>query len=61
VDDVSSCLYDPWERKDFINANHAMMCRFHGEGDEGYHKVKSVVSKYLQEIQNKKALEQRSM
>jgi hypothetical protein len=38
-----------------------MMCRFHGEGDEGYHKVKGVVSKYLQEIHNKKALEQRSM
>lgn len=28
-----------------------MMCRFHDENDEGYNKVKGVVSKYIDEIQ----------
>ncbi|KAE8446926.1 hypothetical protein EG329_011557 [Mollisiaceae sp. DMI_Dod_QoI] len=51
VDDESSRLDDAREGRDFINANHMMMCRFRDKNDEGYNKVKSVVSKYMDEIQ----------
>lgn len=53
VDDESSRLEDAREGHDFINANHMMMCRFRDADDEGYRKVKGVVSRYLYEIQAK--------
>jgi hypothetical protein len=32
-----------------------MMCRYRDENDEGYNKVKGVVSKYVDEIQTQAA------
>jgi hypothetical protein len=60
VDDDSSRLDDAREGRDFINANHMMMCRFRDENDEGYNKVKGVVSKYMDEIQAQVAKERDS-
>ena len=60
VDDDSSRLDDAREGSDFINANHMMMCRFRDENDEGYNKVKGVVSKYMDEIQAQIAKERDS-
>ena len=37
-----------------------MMCRFRDENDEGYNKVKGVVSKYMDEIQAQVAQERDS-
>lgn len=37
-----------------------MMCRFRDENDEGYNKVKGVVSKYMDEIQAQVAKERDS-
>ncbi|KAI5921600.1 hypothetical protein F4810DRAFT_712421 [Camillea tinctor] len=54
VDDNSSSLDHPIERKDTINANHVMMCRFNGPEDNGYIKVKGVISKYVDEVGGKK-------
>lgn len=55
VESYSSCLGDAREGTDFINGNHMMMCRFRDEDDEGYRKVKGVVSQYLDEIQVSRA------
>jgi hypothetical protein len=60
VDDASSSLDYPMEWKDFINANHMMMCRFKGSGDDGCIKVKGVISKYPAEIQETQLQEQGS-
>jgi hypothetical protein len=60
VDDASSSLDHPMERKDSINENHMMMCRFTSQEDEGYIKVKSVITKYMDEIQKKNEQEQQS-
>ncbi len=58
VDDASSSLDHPVERRDVINANHMMMCRFKGSDDEGYIRAKGVVSKYLAEVREIKHREQ---
>ncbi|EFX03482.1 hypothetical protein CMQ_410 [Grosmannia clavigera kw1407] len=51
VDDASSSLDSQMERKDHINANHMMMCRFLSREDEGYIKCHGVIAKYVQEIE----------
>lgn len=61
MDDASSSLDHPVERRDFINADHTMMCRFRNSDDDGYIKVKGVLSKYLQELNKKKDQEQQRM
>jgi hypothetical protein len=61
VDDASSSLEHSVERKDYINANHMMMCRFASSDDEGYIKVKGVLSKYLGEVQAMKEQSQKRM
>ncbi len=61
VDDASSSLDHPVERKDIINANHTMMCRFRSSDDDGYIRVKGVISKYMEEIRNIQLGEQQSM
>jgi hypothetical protein len=61
VDSVSSSLDHAQERKDSINANHIMMCRFTGREDDGYIKVRGVITKYVNEIQKIKEHEQQSM
>jgi hypothetical protein len=38
-----------------------MMCRFKSSNDDGYIKVKGVISKYLGEIREKQLQEQQSM
>ncbi|KAI9155556.1 Vegetative incompatibility protein [Paramyrothecium foliicola] len=53
VDDASSSLDSPVERKDSINANHMMMCRFSSREDDGYIKLKGAVGKCLQEVQQR--------
>jgi hypothetical protein len=50
VDDASSSLDSTAERKDSIDANHVMMCRFLSKDDEGYIKTIGVISKYVHEI-----------
>lgn len=61
VDDASSSLDHPVERKDIINANHMMMCRFKSFDDEGYVRVKGVISKYLAEIRDTHLQERHNM
>jgi len=58
VDDASSSLDHPVERKDFINANHMMMCRFTTKEDDGYIKVRGAIAKYVEEIRKKGEHEQ---
>jgi hypothetical protein len=48
VGDFSSSLDYAKEWIDIINANHVDMCRFSGINDNGYCKIKSVVSKCLE-------------
>jgi len=38
-----------------------MMCRFTGREDDGYIKVRGVITKYMEEIQQVKEHEQQSM
>ena len=60
VDDASSALDDPSvERKDVINANHMMMCRFTDKEDDGYVKSIGVIMKYMEEIREVKEQEER--
>jgi len=59
VDDESSRLDDAREGHDFINANHMTMCRFRNADDEGYRKVKGVVSRYLYDVQAAQVTEER--
>lgn len=54
VDDASSSLDHPQERRDHISANHVMICRFSSDDDDGYIKVRGVLSKYLGEVLSKK-------
>ena len=54
VDDASSSLDHHRERRDHISANHVMMCRFSSGDDDGYIKVRGVLSKYLGEVLSKK-------
>jgi hypothetical protein len=61
VDDASSSLDHIVERKDFIAANHMMMCRFKGSGDDGYIKAKGAISKCVEEIQYRTERERRGM
>ncbi|KAH6887430.1 hypothetical protein B0T10DRAFT_538906 [Thelonectria olida] len=44
VDDASSSLEHSHERKDFINENHVMMCRFASRDDDGYIKLRDVIT-----------------
>jgi len=60
VDEASSSLDHPVERKDFIASNHVFMCRFTGREDDGYIKVRGVIAKYMDEIQKKNEQEQQS-
>ncbi|KAF5005542.1 hypothetical protein FDECE_8035 [Fusarium decemcellulare] len=54
VDDASSSLDHPSERRDFINANHITMCRFSSREDDGYIKVRGVILKYVGDIRKQK-------
>ncbi|KAI0102848.1 quinon protein alcohol dehydrogenase-like superfamily [Nemania sp. FL0031] len=49
VDDFSSSL-DVGEQKETIGANHVNMCRFAGEGDDGYIKVKAALELAISEV-----------
>lgn len=61
VDDASSSLDHPVERKDFINANHVMMCKFRNSNDDGYIKVHGVISKYVEEIREQSHRKQQKL
>jgi len=55
LDDASSSLDASVERKDTINANHMMMCRFKGQDDDGYRKGVGVISGILLRIKKSEA------
>ncbi|OCL15206.1 hypothetical protein AOQ84DRAFT_414068, partial [Glonium stellatum] len=48
VQDTSAALNDANERKDTISANHMNMCRFSGFSDDGYQKIKGVISRFTE-------------
>lgn len=50
VDDAFSALYHGKETKDRINANHIEMCRFSGNDDPGYRKLRDVLLRCVREI-----------
>jgi hypothetical protein len=50
VSDASSALDDAAEVKATINSNHMDMCRFSSKEDDGYCKIKQVLSGHVWEI-----------
>ena len=60
VTNESSSFDSPDYGYDSIHANHMNMCRFTGITDDGYRKFRDVLNKYVQEIQRKRAVDERA-
>lgn len=50
VDNDSSALDHPYERKDFINANHMEMCKFRDKDDEEYTKIRAEIIRHAKRL-----------
>jgi hypothetical protein len=61
VDPDSACLEDGRSRYSTINAHHRAMCRFSSEFDPGYLDLKGVISRYLDDLEKLRILENNSM